>query len=116
VDWDTGTIGDPLLDLGHLLGRWTEPGEEPLVASPDAGRPHYPSRAELAQRYGEATGRDLRALPYYEVLALFKLAAILEGRYVMERSAGVPDHHNSMAELVPRLLRGAAAFARGARR
>ena len=31
VDWDTGTIGDPLLDLGHLLARWTEPGEEPAI-------------------------------------------------------------------------------------
>ena len=27
VDWDTGTIGDSLLDLGHLLARWVEPGE-----------------------------------------------------------------------------------------
>ena len=26
IDWDTGTIGDPLLDIGHLLARWTEPG------------------------------------------------------------------------------------------
>src|SRR6266513_4213684 len=31
VDWDTGTIGDPLLDIGHLLARWTEPGEESVI-------------------------------------------------------------------------------------
>ena len=39
VDWDTGTIGDPLLDLGHLLARWTEPGEEPAVGIWDIERP-----------------------------------------------------------------------------
>ena len=34
IDWDTGTIGDPLLDIGHLLGRWTDPGEEPDQHAP----------------------------------------------------------------------------------
>ena len=32
IDWDTGTIGDPLLDIGHLLARWTEPGEQPVLS------------------------------------------------------------------------------------
>jgi aminoglycoside phosphotransferase (APT) family kinase protein len=41
VDWDTGTIGDPLLDIGHLLARWTEPGERPLLRVQAGGRlPH----------------------------------------------------------------------------
>ena len=42
VDWDTGTIGDPLLDIGHLLARWTEPGEEPVIGAPPGGVDGYP--------------------------------------------------------------------------
>jgi aminoglycoside phosphotransferase (APT) family kinase protein len=116
VDWDTGTIGDPLLDIGHLLARWTEPGEEPVIGEQAGGTWGYPTRAQMADRYAHRTGRDLAALAYYEALALFKLAVILEGTFARERAAGVPDDQNSMGEIVPRLLRGAAAFARGERR
>jgi aminoglycoside phosphotransferase (APT) family kinase protein len=115
VDWDTGTIGDPLLDIGHLLARWTEPGEEPIIGLQAGGSDGYPTRQEMAARYVERTGRDLAALVFYEVLALFKLAVILEGTYARERAAGIPEADNSMATLVPRLLHGAAAFARGDR-
>ena len=113
IDWDTGTIGDPLLDLGHLLARWTEPGEEPVLQEQAGGVGGYPSRAELAARYAQRSGRDVSALPYYQCLALFKLAVILEGTFARKRAAGVPDSANMMADLVPRLTRGAAAFARG---
>jgi aminoglycoside phosphotransferase (APT) family kinase protein len=115
VDWDTGTIGDPLLDIGHLLARWTEPGEAPVIGEQAGGTDGYPTRAEMARRYEERTGRDLGALPFYEALALFKLAVILEGTFARERAAGVPDDRNSMGEMVPRLLVAAAQFARGER-
>jgi aminoglycoside phosphotransferase (APT) family kinase protein len=115
VDWDTGTIGDPLLDIGHLLARWTEPGEEPVIGVQAGGVDGYPSRSDMAARYAEQTGRDLAALAYYEVLALFKLAVILEGSYARQRAAGVPDSDNTMAKIVPRLFFGAAEFARGER-
>jgi aminoglycoside phosphotransferase (APT) family kinase protein len=115
VDWDTGTIGDPLLDIGHLLARWTEPGEESVIGEQAGGVTGYPTRAEMAARYQERTGRDLSALPYYEALALFKLAVILEGTFARERAAGVPDDQNSMGEIVLRLLLAAADFARGKR-
>src|SRR3954454_23047362 len=115
IDWDTGTIGDPLLDLGHLLARWTEPGEEPILQEQAGGPDGYPTRAELARRYAERSARDVSALPYYQCLALFKLAVILEGTYARKRAAGVPDEANMMAQLVPSLTPGSAAFARGER-
>ena len=89
VDWDTGTIGDPLIDIGHLLARWTEPGEEPILSELAGGADGYPSRAQMASRYAERSGRDLSALPYYQALALFKLAVILEGTFARQRAAGV---------------------------
>lgn len=114
IDWDTGTIGDPLLDIGHLLARWTEAGEEPVLGIEIEQRSGLPRRAELAQRYVERSGRTLDALRYYEVLSLFKLAIILEGPSARRRLAGVPEAENNAAT-IDRLMRGAADFARGAR-
>jgi aminoglycoside phosphotransferase (APT) family kinase protein len=115
VDWDTGTIGDPLLDLGHLLARWTDPGEEPVLGAQAGGVQGYPTRAELAARYARRSGLDVSALPYYQCLALFKLAVILEGTYARNAARGVPEPDNLMAGLVPRLTTAAAQFARGER-
>lgn len=113
IDWDTGTIGDPLLDIGHLLARWTNPGEEPVLGQQAGGIEHYPTRAALARRYAERSGSDLSALPYYQCLALFKLAVILEGTYARTAARGVLERDNMMARLVPRLTVAAARFARG---
>jgi aminoglycoside phosphotransferase (APT) family kinase protein len=115
VDWDTGTIGDPLLDIGHLLARWTEPGEEAVLGEQAGGTDGYPTRRQLAAHYQQLTGRDMTALPYFEALALFKLAVILEGTFARQRHAGVPDDENMMVDTVPRLLRFASEFARGER-
>ena len=116
VDWDTGTIGDPLLDIGHLLARWTEPGEEPAIGVWDIEvRDGLPSRSELAGRYAERTGADLSALPYYQALALFKLAIILEGSVARRRAARAPDTATRTA-MVDRLVHYAGLFARGERR
>ncbi|SNQ47013.1 conserved hypothetical protein [Frankia canadensis] len=113
IDWDTGTIGDPLLDLGHLLARWSDPGEEPALSIDIENRVGLPRRAELAARYGERTGRDLSALAYYEALALFKLAVILEGSYARSVTRGTPSRIPK--EMIDRCMRSAAMFARGER-
>ena len=116
VDWDTGTIGDPLLDIGHLLARWTEPGEAPIITEQAGGAAGYPTRAEMAARYAELSGRDLTALPYYQALALFKLAIILEGSHARQVKAGTDAERTDMGPRVLRILSGAAEFARGQRR
>jgi aminoglycoside phosphotransferase (APT) family kinase protein len=115
IDWDTGTVGDPLLDIGHLMARWTDPGEEPALPTLDidaGSRDGLPRRSELARRYAERTGRDLGAIRYYEVLSLFKLAIILEGG--VKPAAGTPQADERAAG-VDRLIRYADLFARGER-
>lgn len=111
IDWDTATIGDPLLDIGHLLARWTHDGE-PHPLGHDPQPPGAPTRADMAARYAECSGRDLTALAYYETLSLFKLGVILEGSYARATAAGQPSR---MAETVPELFRAAGGFARGER-
>jgi aminoglycoside phosphotransferase (APT) family kinase protein len=80
VDWESATIGDPLLDLGWMLAGWQEAGEEASFASyiDWAG---MPTRRELAERYAGATGLSLEHLGYYMALSMFKLGIIMEGAY-----------------------------------
>ena len=88
-DWEMATLGDPLADLGYTLIYWTEPersepGDQasgtPFGASVTA-QPGFATRAELVEAYARATGRDVRAVDFYQVLALYKLAVISEGIY-----------------------------------
>jgi aminoglycoside phosphotransferase (APT) family kinase protein len=92
VDWELATLGDPLLDLGWVLGSWWEEGDpegkRPLVAPWE----DFTSRAELARLYGEITGRRLDDLPWYFTLACYKLACLLEGTYARSKSGQLPAH------------------------
>ncbi len=81
VDWETATIGDPLLDLAGFCEVWCG------AATEAAG---WPSRAALVERYRDARG--LPAIPdlrYHEVLYNFRLTVLLEGVY--QRSLLDPD-------------------------
>lgn len=83
LDWEMATLGDPLADVGYLVATYTEgEGERtPLDLSPVTGGPGYPSAAELAARYADATGLDLTPLPWYKTLALWKAAIFCEAMY-----------------------------------
>ena len=121
IDWDTGTIGDPIMDIAHLLARWTEPGEEPAIGVWDIGdgiadqRKGLPTRAVLAQHYQDWSGRDLHALPFYQALALFKLAAILEGRTAQAHRRADEMAQRQWADMVDRLIDYANKFGSGER-
>jgi aminoglycoside phosphotransferase (APT) family kinase protein len=81
LDWELCTLGDPLADLGGLLAYWPEaddPPGAPFLAPTLEG---FPTRDELTDRYGQVTGRDLTALGFWHVLALWKVAIIVEGVY-----------------------------------
>ena len=110
IDWETATIGDPLLDLGWMLAGWQEEGEPPTPAS-YMDWADMPSRAAVAERYATATGLDVSGINYYVALALFKLAAIMEGwyfQYVNGRSTLAS--HGAMKTMVPDMIRRALGF------
>lgn len=79
-DWEMSALGDPLVDLGILLGYWvhtaTESREDALAAVTSG--PGWFSRDEILARYGERTAFDLTGIVFYEVFALFKLAVVLQ--------------------------------------
>jgi aminoglycoside phosphotransferase (APT) family kinase protein len=90
VDWEMATLGDPLVDLGRLLVSWPMPGgRRPFTmrVEPLGG---FPPRDALVARYAERSGRSLDALPWFEVLACYKLGIILEGTHARAQ-AGQAD-------------------------
>jgi aminoglycoside phosphotransferase (APT) family kinase protein len=92
IDWELATLGDPLLDLGWVLSSWTEDGDpkdggRTAMVEPWSG---FLSRADLVRLYGQATGRDMSAMPWYFTLACYKLGCILEGSYARARAGQAP--------------------------
>lgn len=84
LDWEMSTVGDPLMDLGTALCYWVDPSDpQPMkmfafVPSTHAG---MMSRRELADRYAEASGRDLSNIVYYYCFGLFKTAVVAQQIY-----------------------------------
>jgi len=76
LDWETATIGDPLLDLGHLLATWPTRGSGVAAG---LGTLNLPTTDEVVSRYATGSSRDLSAVGWYHVLACYRLGIILEG-------------------------------------
>jgi aminoglycoside phosphotransferase (APT) family kinase protein len=95
-DWEMATLGDPLADLGYALIYWTEEGDQ--TAKEGVGsmsrfttQPGFLRRADIIERYARRSGRDVAAVEFYQVLALYKLAIIAEGiyaRYLQGKTLG----------------------------
>ena len=118
IDWDTATIGEPLMDLGHLLARWDEPDEAPssLGSADIADRSGFVTRAELTDRYARRTGWDVSNIRYYEVVSLFKLGCIMEGHHAHElQTPSTVGTGPRFTESAPNLFRDALRIMRGER-
>jgi aminoglycoside phosphotransferase (APT) family kinase protein len=95
-DWEMATLGDPLSDLGYTLIYWADPDDviDPASIgsmSPFTQLPGFLRRAGLIEAYARASGRDVAAIDFYQVLALYKLAIIAEGiyaRYLQGKTLG----------------------------
>ena len=86
VDWELCTIGDPLLDLGHLLATW--PGDG--AGGVGEGITDLPGKADLVARYAEQTDRDVADVDWYHVLAAYRLGIILEGTHARACAGKAP--------------------------
>ncbi len=91
VDWEMATIGDPLLDFGWLLATWDLEGAPEEFAGRLTRAGGLPTADDLTERYAAASSRDLGKLPWYIVLACFKLGIILEGSHARARSNLAPQ-------------------------
>lgn len=110
-DWDMATRGDPLADLGTLMGSWFEPGEAPA----DLGMmptlvPGWLSMDAALRRYESRTRRDLEDIDWYLVFGAWKLGVILQQIYIRWlRGQTQDDRFATLGEGARSLFRLAAA-------
>jgi len=114
VDWEMVTVGDPLLDLGWVIQGWPAEGADMSNVGyvPMEG---MPQRSELLAHYTEVSGRATNDIAYYEILAGFKLAIVLEGQYSRFRSGKLDNPKiEAFGDIVPGLMLKAAELTRSA--
>ncbi len=103
LDWEMATVGDPLADLGYLVALWQQVDLIDVVT--DA--PGFLSAADLVARYADRTGTAVtpETLTPYVVLALWKLAILLEASYSRHLAGTTDDPFFALLDRgVPALL------------
>jgi aminoglycoside phosphotransferase (APT) family kinase protein len=113
LDWEMGTIGDPLADLGYSVAMWSHQGDPPhpiADLTPVTRGAGFPGREAFAERYAEVTGVSLDGLGWYQAFAAWKSAIFLEGSYKRYLAGADTDpYFASLREGVLRLADYAAA-------
>lgn len=82
-DWDMATRGDPLADLGTLMGSWFDPGEAPRdLGMMPTTTPGWLSRTQAIDLYARSSDRDMTHIDWYLVFGAWKLAVVLQQIYI----------------------------------
>ena len=82
VDWELGTLGNPLSDLAYncLTYHYADPRWGDIIDL-DYEATGIPSEEDYVAQYCARTGREIDDYTYYLVLSLFRFAAIIQGVY-----------------------------------
>lgn len=112
IDWETSTIGDPMMDLAAYCGQLRR-GNGPQPASPYLDPVRFPWFEDAVDYFAERTGRDVSAIDYYQILAKYRMACIIEYK-VAEAAIGLapPEKGRRFDGLVRGLLSEAESIAR----
>jgi aminoglycoside phosphotransferase (APT) family kinase protein len=106
------TLGDPLVDVGTLLAYWAQPDDPtyPVFGTRAVAIGEVVSKDAVRQRYAERTGLNLSGVAYYEALALFRIAVIIEQIYARYKAGQTSDERFANFEPIAPML---AAASRG---
>lgn len=113
LDWELGTLGEPLADFTYLLMNWVNGSISTL---PDIKAHGLPTLEEAVDIYCQRTNRPgLRDLDWFFAYNMFRLAGICQGIVgrVRDGTANSPQAA-AMAERVPLLAQSAWAYAQKA--
>lgn len=112
IDWEMAAVADPRLDLGLALFFWKRNPEGQLgfpAIQAFSNRPDVADRKLLAAEWSKASGLDPSGFEYFMVFASWRLAAIVEGAYILYREGKVDsDYARRLEADVPALLEEAA--------
>jgi aminoglycoside phosphotransferase (APT) family kinase protein len=103
-DWDMATTGDPLVDLGTTLAYWASPDDAifPLFAAETVMLHDVLSRDGIIARYASTSDLDLSGIGWYQALACFRIAVILQQIFIRYRRGQTTDERfASLGGLVP---------------
>ncbi len=113
LDWEICTLGDPLADLGLLMVYWTGPNDDPSGWTGESTTAEgFLNRADLAERYGRESGRDISNIGYYVAFAYWKLACIMEGVYARYLAGALGQREEHQLEGFKQQVNSAAENAR----
>lgn len=105
LDWEIGTLGDPVADFAYAVAGWGRPDDEPQVLKDAASLiPEFGSRERLIERYGDKTGTDLSNLDYYLAFNRFKTACIIHGVYARYKNGQKSTEGIDMPALYARMV------------
>jgi aminoglycoside phosphotransferase (APT) family kinase protein len=109
-DWDMATRGEALVDLGTLLAYWPDPAAPtfPIFGEQAVSLAPLLAKDEVIARYAAATGFDVADIAYYEGLALFRIAVIVEQIYARFFKGQTADTRFARFEPLAPLLAAAA--------
>ncbi len=113
LDWELGTLGEPLADFTYLLMNWVNGSISTL---PDLKAHGLPTLEEAVEIYCQRTNRPgLRNLDWFFSYNMFRLAGICQGIVgrVRDGTANSPQAA-AMAERVPLLAQSAWTYAQKA--
>jgi len=113
LDWELGTLGNPLADFSNLLMQWVN---GPLAAIPNQKEYGIPTIEEIVAYYCELTGRKgLPDLDWYFAYNIFRLGGIIQGIVGRVRDGTASSANAAQtAARVPMLGKAAWRFAQKA--
>ena len=116
LDWEMATVADPMVDLGLFTALWNRDESQPLgfaFVQRISNGPQVLGGDALAKRWSAKTGLAIDRLRYFQAFALWRLAAIVEGAFVLHRQGKVDGaYERGLESDVPALLSAADRFAR----
>ena len=80
LDWELCTLGEPMADVGGLLGYWFDPNDPDEGGDAmTTGLPGFLSAEEMAGLYAQQMKVPMASVSYYRAFAQWRLACIGEG-------------------------------------
>lgn len=90
LDWEFAAVGDPMTDLGYLLGLWPAEDDEP-GQMPYTKLGGWWTRERFIAEWESLTGREAVAVRRYEALGMAKIGAIFALGLALHRSGANTD-------------------------